>query len=297
MEQTDELRVHDFDVAVINLDRRTDRLSHLLKTAPLMFRRWPAIDGQNLSKHYFEFTDLLDTIRNQQRVLGEVGCSLSHYSLWKDHLERRGIRDGRRHEHLLIFEDDVMFSDASKEQYNLMKEHVSRGVSERGLQFDLMYVGGQWTPDYDMDGAKPPYFNFQRTTRESLGTHYRESLVPGIYKRRNLSPAVIQGQHNIWYSPLFRTAGAYVISQRGAKRLLEAVETDTALFMKTPLDMWLLEMDFRGYIDAFDRFPHPFYQAGFEMVREPSHAANDIHRGVFSKVELPPQFYGHDDLT
>jgi len=288
MEQTDELRVHDFDIAVINLDRRTDRLSHLLKTAPLMFRHWPAIDGQNLSKHYFQFPDLLDTIRNQQRVLGEVGCSLSHYSLWKDHIERRGIQDGRRHEHLLIFEDDVMFSDASREQYNLMKEEVSRGVLENGLLFDLMYVGGQWTPDYDIDGAKPPYFNFQRTTRESLRTHYRESLVPGIYKRHNLSPAVIQGQRNIWYSPLFRTAGAYVISQRGAKRLLEAVETDTALFMKTPLDMWLLEMDFRGYIDAFDRFPHPFYQAGFEMVREPSHAANDIYRGVFSKVELPP---------
>jgi len=290
MEQTDELRVHDYDIAVINLDRRTDRLSHLLKTAPLMFRHWSAIDGQNLSKHYFQFPDLLDTIRNQQRVLGEVGCSLSHYSLWKDHIERRGIRDGRRHEHLLIFEDDVMFSDASKEQYNKMTDEVSRGVIERGFQFDLMYVGGQWTPDYDIDGAKPPYFKFQRTTTESLGTHYRESLVPGIYKRRNLSPAVIQGQRNIWYSPLFRTAGAYLISQRGAKRLLEAVETDTALFMKTPLDMWLLEMDFRGYIDAFDRFPHPFYQAGFEMVREPSHAANDIHRGIFSKVELPPQF-------
>jgi hypothetical protein len=101
---------------------------------------------------------------------------------------------------------------------------------------------------------------------------------------------VIQGERNVWFTPLFRTAGAYVISQRGAKRLLEAVETDTALFMKTPLDMWLLEMDFRGYIDAFDRFPHPFYQAGFEMVREPSHAANDIHRGHFEMIDLPPHF-------
>jgi hypothetical protein len=65
------------------------------------------------------------------------------------------------------------------------------------------------------------------------------------------------------------------------------VETDTALFMKTPLDMWLLEMDFRGYIIASDRFPHPFYQAGFEMVREPSHAQNDIHRCDFNTVKLP----------
>ncbi len=290
MEQNDEIRVDDFDIAVINLDRRTDRMSHLYNTSPIMFRRFPAIDGQNLSKHYFQFADLLDTVRNHPRVLGEVGCSLSHYSLWRSHVTQH------KHEHLLIFEDDVMFSESSKTQYKMMTREIGDAVTMKtqashGFEFDLIYVGGQWTPYYDIDGTTPPpYFPFQKTTRESLETHYRKSLIPNIYKRRNLSSAVIQGNRNVWYSPLFRTAGAYVISRRGAKRLLEAVETDTALFMKTPLDMWLLEMDFRGYIDAYDRFPHPFYQAGFEMVREPSHAANDIHRGVYSNIQLPPQF-------
>jgi GR25 family glycosyltransferase involved in LPS biosynthesis len=290
MAQNDEIRVGDFDIAVINLDRRADRLSHLYKTSPIMFRRFPAIDGQNLSKHYFQFADLLDTVRNHPRVLGEVGCSLSHYSLWRSHVTQN------KHEHLLIFEDDVMFSESSKTQYQMMtreitETHMMTTHASRGFEFDLMYVGGQWTPYYDIDGTTPPpYFPFQKTTRESLETHYRKSSIPNIYKRRNLSPAVIQGNRNVWYSPLFRTAGAYVISRRGAKRLLEAVETDTALFMKTPLDMWLLEMDFRGYIDAYDRFPHPFHQAGFEMVREPSHAANDIHRGVYSNIQIPPQF-------
>ena len=289
MDPKDELRIDDFDIAVINLDRRTDRMSHLYNTSPFMFRRFPAIDGQNLSKHYFQFADLLETVRNHPRVLGEVGCSLSHYSLWRSHVTQN------KHEHLLIFEDDVMFSESSKTQYQMMTREIREALTmttsaSYGFGFDLMYVGGQWTPNYDIDGiTPPPYFPFQKTTRESLETHYRKSLIPNIYKRRNLSPAVIQGQRNVWYSPLFRTAGAYVISRRGAKRLLEAVETDTALFMKTPLDMWLLEMDFRGYIDAYDRFPHPFYQAGFEMVREPSHAANDIHRGVYSNIQLPPQ--------
>jgi GR25 family glycosyltransferase involved in LPS biosynthesis len=296
MEPTDGKRIDDFDIAVINLDRRPDRMSDLYNKAPITFRRFPAIDGKNLSKHYFQFSDLLDAIRNQHRVLGEVGCSLSHYSLWKEHIERCDGR-GRRHEHLLIFEDDVMFTNTSRAQYKRMTREISDGVIEKGFQFDLIYVGGQWTPDYDIDGSNAPYFNFQRTTRESLATYYHhESIVPGIYKRRNLSPAVIQGHRNVWYSPLFRTAGAYVISQRGAKRLLEAVETDTALFMKTPLDMWLLEMDFRGYIDAFDRFPHPFYQAGFEMVREPSHAVNDIHRGHFETIDLPRYFPSHSTI-
>ena len=298
------------DIAVINLDRRPDRMSYIYKNIPFLFRpftpripglrvqtvgardvhddrghyrRFSAIDGNNLSQHYSEFADLLDTVRDTPRVLGEVGCSLSHYSLWRSHAQHPSA------EFLLVFEDDVLFTDKSRER---IRESVV--ALTHGGAADVVYVGGQWTPDYDIDcSASPPYFPFQKTTTESLGKYYRtgsgsrSGSLSGLYPRRNLSPAVIQGNRNVWFTPLFRTAGAYLVSQRGAKRLLEAVETDTALFMKTPLDMWLLEMDFRGYINASDRFPHPFYQAGFEMVREPSHAQNDIHRCDFQVVKLP----------
>ena len=273
--------VEKLDVAVINLDRRPDRMAYLHKNIPLSFRRLSAIDGQNLSNYYFEFPDLLDTLRGQSRILGEVGCSLSHYSLWKAHAERPNA------DFLLVFEDDVMLTERSTERIAATVVDIQTDADAHG--FDVMYVGGQWTPDYDIDGDVCPYFPYQKTTRDSLIQYYQESLGGGIYKRRNLSPAVIQGDRNVWFSPLFRTAGAYLVSQRGAKRLLNAVETDTALFMKTPLDMWLLEMDFRGYVHAYDRFPHPFYQAGFEMVREPSHVLNDIHRTNFQTVVLPPR--------
>jgi len=271
----------NLDIAVINLDRRPDRMDCLYKHIPITIRRLSAVDGQNLSNYYFEFSDLLDTIRNQPRILGEVGCSLSHYSLWKAHAEKPNA------EFLLVFEDDVMLVERSLERLRLTIRDIRDGADDE-LEFDVMYVGGQWTPDYNIDGETCPYFPFQKTTRDSLAGHYHESLGGSIYKRRNLSPAVIQGNRNVWFSPLFRTAGAYLVSQRGAKRLLEAVQTDTALFMKMPLDMWLLEMDFRGYIHTFDRFPHPFYQAGFEMVCNPSHALNDIHRTNFQTVILPP---------
>ena len=273
--------VEKLDVAVINLDRRPDRMAYLHKNIPLPFRRLSAIDGQNLSNYYVEFPDLLDTLRGQSRILGEVGCSLSHYSLWKAHAERPNA------DFLLVFEDDVMLTERSTERIAATVVDIQTDADAHG--FDVMYVGGQWTPDYDIDGDVCPYFPYQKTTRDSLIQYYQESLGGGIYKRRNLSPAVIQGDRNVWFSPLFRTAGAYLVSQRGAKRLLNAVETDTALFMKTPLDMWLLEMDFRGYVHAYDRFPHPFYQAGFEMVREPSHVLNDIHRTNFQTVVLPPR--------
>ena len=309
------IMLNKLDIAVINLDRRPDRMSYIYKNIPFLFRpftpppripglrvhtvgvgsgssddgdhrgyyrRFSAIDGNNLSHHYSDFADLLDTVRDTPRVLGEVGCSLSHYSLWRSHAQTPPNA-----EFLLVFEDDVLFTEKSHER---IRETVAK-LTQRGAavtEADVVYVGGQWTPDYDISGP-PPYFPFQKTTTESLGQYYRASASasgPGLYPRRNLSSAVIQGNRNVWFTPLFRTAGAYLVSQRGAKRLLEAVETDTALFMKTPLDMWLLEMDFRGYINTSDSFPHPFYQAGFEMVREPSHAQNDIHRCDFQNVVI-----------
>ena len=309
-----DLMFDKLDIAVINLDRRPDRMAYIHQNIPFLYnpmmrhhlpastlplspilmntgifaarggyRRFPAVDGQNLSRYYFEFDWLLDTVRDTSRVLGEVGCSLSHYSLWKDHLQNP------RAEYLLVFEDDVLFTDASHQRIGDVISELGSNSDRSAL--DVLYVGGQWTPNYDIDGEKT-YFPFQRTTSESLDTYYIKhpapapAPAPAIHKRRNLSSAVIQGNRNVWFTPLFRTAGAYLISQRGAKRLLEAVEQDTALFMKTPLDMWLLEMDFRGYIDAFDRFPHPFYQAGFELVKEPSHAQNDIHRTDFQTVRI-----------
>jgi GR25 family glycosyltransferase involved in LPS biosynthesis len=327
------------DIAVINLDRRPDRMAYIYKHIPFLFRpmsfdisgfnmpgfpgcngdgvaggaglaggaggdnrgyyrRFPAIDGLNLSQHYTEFPDLLNTIRNKPRVLGEVGCSLSHYSLWKSHAQRP------KSDILLVFEDDVLFTEKSLERMKGVLAGLTASASASASsttdspsppppRWDIMYVGGQWTPDYDIDGTVSSYFPFQQPRKDSLERYFHTSNEyvahnsNGIYKRRNLTPAVIHGNRNVWFTPLFRTAGAYLVSKRGAKRLLEAVELDTALFMKTPLDMWLLEMDFRGYIDAFDRFPHPFYQAGFEMVREPSHAQNDIHRTDFQTVKLP----------
>ena len=298
-----DLMFDKLDIAVINLDRRPDRMAYIHQNIPFLYnpmtpirmntgggyRRFPAVDGQNLSRYYFEFDWLLDTVRDTSRVLGEVGCSLSHYSLWKDHLQNP------RAEYLLVFEDDVLFTDASHQRIGdvicELRSDSDRDSDCNRSALDILYVGGQWTPNYDIDGENT-YFPFQRTTGESLDTYYLKhpsslTSAPTIHKRRNLSSSVIQGNRNVWFTPLFRTAGAYLISQRGAKRLLDAVEQDTALFMKTPLDMWLLEMDFRGYIDTYDRFPHPFYQAGFELVKEPSHAQNDIHRTDFQTVRIP----------
>ena len=327
------------DIAVINLDRRPDRMEHIHKHAPFSYnpmqnfihndffykscsrpttattateynnergsyRRFSAIDGGNLSTYYKsnpEFRELLDTVRNQPRVLGEVGCSLSHFSLWNSHAHSTNPKS----DYLLVFEDDVVFSHNSHERLSATMRDI-KSIEQRTIDcivcdtqtheehenaWDVIYIGGQWTPDYTID-SNNSYFNYQGTTSKSIDTYYNKvysetgCATNTLYRRINRNTAAIHGAQNIWYTPLFRTAGAYLVSKKGARRLLQAIETDTALFMKTPLDMWILEMDFRGYINVFDSFPHPFYQAGFEMVKEQCHIANDIHRTKFDNVVL-----------
>ena len=318
------------DAVVINLDRRPDRIGYIHQNIPFSYnplhfmtnsfstvsvssnsplteqpsadnkddefvgryRRFSAIDGKNLSEYYksnVEFRGLLDTIRGKHRVLGEVGCSLSHFSLWNSHSKNP------KADHLLVFEDDVMFTHDSRTRIQATMrdvqslETVSAGSSDKNNNnWDVIYIGGQWTPDYDIN-SRNSYFNYQGTTTENLSAYYEKITTANcstLYRRKNRKTAVIQGTGNVWFTPLFRTAGAYLVSSRGAKRLLEAIESDTALFMKTPLDMWLLEMDFRGYITIYDSLPHPFYQAGFELVKEPCHIQNDIHRSQHEIVEI-----------
>jgi len=326
--------VDRLDIVVINLDRRQDRMDHIHKHAPFSYnpmqtfkkndffsksnsttvvssnergsyRRFAAIDGINLSTYYKtnpELRELLDTVRNQSRVLGEVGCSLSHFSLWYNHAHSTNSNL----DYLLVFEDDVVFSHDSHErlsvtmqdiqsiEYNVKNnenDNCKKDDEYNENSWDVIYIGGQWTPDYTID-SNNSYFPYQGTKSQSIDTYYNKVYsmpcheTKTLYRRKNRNTAVIHGNKNVWYTPLFRTAGAYLVSKKGAKRLIQAIETDTALFMKTPLDMWILEMDFRGYINVFDSFPHPFYQAGFEMVKEQCHIVNDIHRTKYENVIL-----------
>ena len=109
-----------------------------------------------------------------------------------------------------------------------------------------------------------------------------------LYRRANPGySAAIHGSRNVWVTPIFRTAGAYLISPRGVGRLMEAVHKDRILFMNMPLDMWLLEMEYRGYLDIMDSFIHPFYQGGFDLMTDQRLVSNDIHRGNYTKIVLP----------
>jgi GR25 family glycosyltransferase involved in LPS biosynthesis len=106
-------------ILYINLDRRTDRNTHVLDQLKKInwdgeVERISAVDGRVISIN--SFSHLLTPSASQQAndttarkfapgsymTKGSVGCALSHYNAWIN------IRNGN-HDNVLIIEDDIFF--------------------------------------------------------------------------------------------------------------------------------------------------------------------------------------------
>ena len=94
----------------INLDRRTDRLNHMLTNLPFFAERFSAIDS--------ECTELNEEIKIlfpetwAKRSKAEICCALSHYKLWKKLSEDPDARN------YLILEDDTVFKSGFEKFWN-----------------------------------------------------------------------------------------------------------------------------------------------------------------------------------
>jgi GR25 family glycosyltransferase involved in LPS biosynthesis len=254
----------DCDVFCINLDTRPDRLRHMESNVPFHFNRFSAIDGKNLGV-YSETTlwDFLRQVEGKERVLGEIGVSLSHYSVWK-----------KVSKNTLILEDDVLFGMDSGPRISNLEQYLGK----TDLEWDIIYVGGQWTRNYGLNSQC--YMEVHKVRDEDIGSKF---IFQGgdLYRR-------INREQSLFDSPLFRTAAAYVISLKGAEKLLKLAESDKYQFLSTPLDIWILKMEKEESINILDYFNHPIYQGGFNLVSDKCLLRNDIHRGTSQKVVLTP---------
>lgn len=94
---------------VINLERREDRKKWFDENNKIDYIPFKAFDGENinhdvLKKRYFDtYKDWIDPINKTHLTKGEIGCFLSHYTLWLTCLTLG--------EPILIFEDDAKLSD------------------------------------------------------------------------------------------------------------------------------------------------------------------------------------------
>ena len=121
----------------INLDRRTDRLHHMLINTSFFTERFSAIDSKQMQ--------LTDEVKKlfpktwQKRTKAEICCAISHYRLWQKLIADRDAKN------YLILEDDTVFKPGFENFWNqVYSDHIPENAF-------LIYLGGcqPWNkPEY-----------------------------------------------------------------------------------------------------------------------------------------------------
>ena len=162
----------------INLKKDKDRNNNFVKNDVIKFQRFPAIYGKKYkdNKLFMDKITLLTQSKihfNRRNTHGEInsfgaiGCSLSHYYLWKSFIDEKLdeeylkffkedsenyksdlenisfskkdiTKNSVEDEYLLVFEDDVYFTDISK--YKIQIEDDIRELIKYKIDWDIYLI-------------------------------------------------------------------------------------------------------------------------------------------------------------
>ena len=170
----------------INLDRRTDRLHHMLIKTPFFTERFSAVDSKQMQ--------LTDEVKKlfpktwQKRTKAEICCAISHYRLWQKLIADRDAKN------YLILEDDTVFKPGFENFWNqIYSDHIPEGAL-------LIYLGGcqPWN--------KPEYHKVLQRHNDYFCTVKKNDYFT-------------KGDH-FWHM----NANSYILSKQGASLLCQWVE-------------------------------------------------------------------------
>lgn len=127
------------EVFLINLKRRPERrtrMEYSLGELGLQHKLINAVDGMALNDTYVEslgikmLPNFADPYHHRAMTMGEIGCFLSHYNIWKEIVDRK-LKSS------LIFEDDIRFEPHFRTKLvNFMNE-----VDTLKVDWDIIYLG------------------------------------------------------------------------------------------------------------------------------------------------------------
>ncbi|MEK6734230.1 MAG: glycosyltransferase family 25 protein [Pseudomonadota bacterium] len=213
-------------VYLINLDRSADRLKKMQEILdsidlPVKFTRFSAIDGMSLtiinedtdevltgseiyanklvlngnykvicsveSQDYMHGSVVWNEFQN--RALGELGHACSSRKIWKEVVENK-------YNNVLVLEDDVFFVKNFSSLF-------SRSMDNAPRDFDILYLN---------------LGNFGRAYKSDIENKYLQPIM-SIFDQFIKNPFWKQARRHV------RSAKAYVVSAKGAKKLLECTKT------------------------------------------------------------------------
>jgi len=122
------------EIYVINLDRRPDRYTSFNERIkneginPKVVKRFSAVDGKTLEK-------------KENKNMGETGCFLSHYNIWKKVRENKKLEE---EDLIWIMEDDIQFNDSFKKYFSF----IIKDFKDTPKGPKLLHIGGRWVKDF-----------------------------------------------------------------------------------------------------------------------------------------------------
>jgi len=197
-----KLSEKDIKIVYINLDRREDRM-HLmqerLESLGLSAERFPAFDGSTLSVQQM---DLLNKDAVRDLLPGELGCLLSHYSVWK---WAQFIPE----EYIWILEDDVSLGPVLEALLLTLDK-----MNELDPDWHILHVKSQSSTSYFYQICQPQHILPELDPNNPI---VDEMIAPDIYR---VGPQI--------------GAYSYVLSRRGIAASLEHFSS-----FKNPVDVQL----------------------------------------------------------
>lgn len=177
---------------VINLDRSPDRwsrVSRMLQTHGIKYTRVSAVDGQQLTPR--------ERKKQTTRLCGafctdaQLGCALSHYHVWDQIVKQKSNM-------AMVFEDDVSLVDGFSTKLNSFLREVPQ-------DFDIVYLGcfiGCF-PDGKLNFLDRVLLAVAKISTKPLGKKW------------------VRVSEHVYIPTLALGAHAYIVSRKGAQKLLE----------------------------------------------------------------------------
>ena len=215
---------------VINLPYRKDRYKEFQERAilhfdPNLIEKFDGICGKNVN-----LETLPEEFLRKSKNKGEVGCFLSHQTIWKQVIEDMSINDD---DLILVFEDDVFFTKNFSAKF--IEAIESFKIIDHPYKF--IYLGGRFKE------------NFTPLRHKDFKYHWEE--IDCIYKRIAKSPKI---------SDIFdRTTHINVFNKNMAKFFYNFSQSGKNL--PVPVDTFLVRCHLNNPTEIlfFDYFPHICY--------------------------------------
>ncbi|KAM7053793.1 procollagen galactosyltransferase 2 isoform 2-T3 [Molossus nigricans] len=145
------------EIFMINLKRRKDRRDRMLRTLyeqEIEVKIVEAVDGKALNTsqlkalHIEMLPGYRDPYSSRPLTRGEIGCFLSHHSVWKEVIDREL-------EKTLVIEDDVRFEHQFKKKLIKLMDDIDQAQ----LDWELIYIGRKRMQVTEPEKAVPSVVN------------------------------------------------------------------------------------------------------------------------------------------